>query len=92
MDAQETLEGVIIEVRARPGSPRFMLHRDGRLELRSQPEKGKANREALKELGKLFGCRAELLSGTSSRRKRLLLKGLKLAEFRERLNISLDKN
>ncbi len=35
------------------------------------PEKGKANRVLLSEMEKLLGCRVELLSGVSGRKKTL---------------------
>jgi len=65
---------MIVEVSVVTGSPRFFLDmKDGRLRahLRNQPEKNKANLELIKELSSLLKAPVRLVSGATSRRKRL---------------------
>ncbi|MCD6477407.1 MAG: YggU family protein [Candidatus Aenigmarchaeota archaeon] len=66
---------MLIKVKIKPGSERFRISIETdesgyylRIWLKSHPEKGKANKELLKELKKLFG-RVELVSGATSREK-----------------------
>ncbi len=85
-------DGVLLELKARPGSGRFALRagKDGLVAaLRSPPEGGKANRELAKELGRVFDCTAELVSGEKARKKVVLLRGALLAEAEERLRKAL---
>ena len=51
------------------------LHGDRlRIRVAAPPEGGRANREVLDLIGKRCGSRAELLSGSSSRHKRILVR------------------
>ncbi|MCD6398821.1 MAG: YggU family protein [Candidatus Aenigmarchaeota archaeon] len=66
---------MLIKIKVKPNSGKFKisLERDLngpylRVWLKSQPEKGKANKELLKELKKVFG-EVEIVSGASSREK-----------------------
>ncbi len=61
-----------IEVRVRTGRPETSLDGDV-LSLRSRPEGGKANREAVAFLSKLFGNKVEMVSGARSRRKTFVI-------------------
>ena len=79
---RETRDGVLITVRVKTNSPCFALHEDGTLEVKSRPERGKANREIIMGLGKLFGCEAKIVLGLRSKSKMILLRGLNT----ERLN------
>lgn len=40
------------------------------------PEAGRANAELMRILATAFGCRVKLLSGTTGRRKQVLLEGI----------------
>ena len=85
-------DGVLVELKARPASGAFALRegKDGLVAaLKSPPEGGKANRELCKELRRLFGCPAELVSGDTARRKVVLLRGALLAEAEQRLRGAL---
>jgi uncharacterized protein (TIGR00251 family) len=66
---------VVIEVSVITKSPGFSVSlKDGLIKIRltSPPEKGEANAELVKELGKaLGGASVRILSGHTSRRKRL---------------------
>jgi len=66
---------MIIEVSVVPKSPSFHVFvKDGKVKvrLRSAPEKGGANAELVRELSDaLGGCAVRIISGHTSRRKRL---------------------
>lgn len=86
--------GTLLDIRVRPGSARSgaVGVREGRLVLavHSPPEGGKANREALKLLGAVLGVaasRLELVRGTSSRDKTVLIKGMSVADVESRLRL-----
>lgn len=76
---------MIVEITASPGSKRFSLSvRDGRVRagLRSAAERNRANLELIKELESLTGRPVRILSGLSSRRKRVEI-GMSEAEWKE---------
>lgn len=65
---------MIVELTVVPSSKKFSLSvKDGRLKiyLESPPEKNRANIELIKKLSSLTGCRVRLLSGHTSRKKRV---------------------
>ena len=76
MKLRETAEGVILDVHVKPKSKKFRVEVDGDevvVSCRETPVKGKANRELLKQLSRLFNRRVELVSGFTSRQKRFLI-------------------
>lgn len=86
-----TTDGVVIEVKAFPNSPVTKLAgiHDRRLKIRvnAAPEDGKANKEIIAYLSKLFGCRKseiEIIRGETSQEKVVLIKG-KLLEVVENI-------
>jgi uncharacterized protein len=85
-------EGSIIDIRVHPSSSRRGLVglAEGRLNVcvHAPPEKGKANREALKVLSDALSVppsRIKVIRGHSSRNKTILMLGLPLAETSRRL-------
>ncbi len=77
MKLTETKDGTIIEIYVKPNSPKFEVTvEDDEIVVRSteEPEKGKVNKEILKELSKLFHSNVALVSGATSRQKRLLVR------------------
>ena len=52
-----------------------------------EPEKGKVNKEIIKELTKLFHSQVELVFGFTSREKKLLIKGMDKEEIKRILAI-----
>ena len=54
------------------------------------PVKGRVNRELMKELSKLFKRRVEILSGFSSRRKKISIEGANAEEVRKVLGENTD--
>ena len=81
IEIQETKNGLVIEVRAHPsaGRGRIAGEHSGvlKIDLKSPPEDGKANKELIKILSKALGVPAgnvALISGEKSRRKRVVFK------------------
>ena len=83
MKLQETAQGVILDVHVKPNSKQFRIELDGDevvVSCREAPVKGKVNKELLKQFSRLFGRRTELVSGFTSRQKRLLISDIKVEE------------
>ncbi|MCI0503100.1 DUF167 domain-containing protein [Candidatus Micrarchaeota archaeon] len=65
---------MIIEVTVVPNSPKFSVGcKNGRLKvaLTSEPERNKANIELIQGLSKLLGKQVRIISGLTSKRKKL---------------------
>ena len=78
MSIKETKDGVLLSIFVKPNSPQFKLVLDGSevvIYATEEPEKGKVNKEIMKETSKLFGFQAEIVSGHTSKQKVLLLRG-----------------
>jgi uncharacterized protein (TIGR00251 family) len=83
MKMTETKEGLLIEISVKPGSKEFRISVEADeivVFCREQPTKGKANKELVKELSRLFHREVKLVSGLTSRQKRLLIKGAEASE------------
>jgi uncharacterized protein len=93
MKLTETKEGIVINVFVKPNSPRFELAIEGDeivIHCTNEPIKGKVNKELVKELTKFFHLRVDLVSGATSKQKRLLLRNAKKTEIEQFLgNASL---
>jgi uncharacterized protein len=79
MTIKETKDGVLLSIFVKPNSPRFKIELDGGeivVHATEEPEKGKVNKEILKELTRLFHAKVELVSGATSREKQLFVAGL----------------
>lgn len=79
----KTAEGVILEVYVKPNSKSFRVEfEDDELVVSccEAPVKGRVNRELVKELSRLFNRRVELVSGFSSRHKRILISNIEADE------------
>jgi len=83
MKLTETKNGTIIEVFVKPNQPKFNVKLDGDEILvfcTEEPVRGKVNKELLKELSKLFRAEVEMVSGRTSKQKRLLIKNMRRSE------------
>jgi uncharacterized protein len=83
MKVTETKDGAIVEIYVKPKSKKFEVLLEGDevvVRCTEEPVKGKVNKELLKALSKFFHTDVELVSGATSRQKRLLLKGLTKVE------------
>jgi uncharacterized protein (TIGR00251 family) len=87
MNLKETKDGTVIEVFVKPKSAKFEVLLEGDevvVRCTEEPVKGKVNKELLKALSKFFHTNVELVSGATSRQKRLLIKSIRKNEV-ERL-------
>ena len=78
MSIAETIDGVILTIFVKPNSAKFMIELNGDeivVHSTEEPVRGKVNKEIIKQFSKLFHANVELVSGATSRQKRLLIKG-----------------
>jgi uncharacterized protein (TIGR00251 family) len=86
MKLLKTDQGVVLNVYVRPGSREFKIEvEDEELVVHSKesPVKGKVNRELIRELSKVFKRRVEIISGFTSRQKRVLITDISLDEVND---------
>ncbi len=99
LDVRTHRGGATLRVSVRPGAPRTAVTggHDGavKLAVAAPPEKGKANREALRFLAralKLSRADLELLSGDSARAKVVFCRGLTSGELSARLQALIPES
>jgi len=83
MKVQETKQGIILDVFVKSRSKEFKIMFEGGLIVvfcREKPVKGKVNKELVKELSRLFHRKVELVSGFTSKQKRLLIQDAEKSE------------
>ena len=83
MKLLETAQGVVVDVHVKPNSKKFRVELDGDelvVSCREAPVKGKVNKELLKQLSRLFNRRVELVSGFTSKQKKILIRDIKAQE------------
>jgi uncharacterized protein (TIGR00251 family) len=76
MKIYETKEGLIMEVFVKPKSKEFKIvveREDIVVYSRAEPVRGKVNKEIVNELSRRFHKRVEVISGFTSRQKKLLI-------------------
>ena len=84
MKIQETKQGVILEVYVKPKSNDFkIMVDDGEIVAfcSEEPVKGKADKELIKELSRLFHRKVQLISGFTSKQKKLLIRDAEKSEI-----------
>jgi uncharacterized protein (TIGR00251 family) len=85
----ETDRGVVLDVYVKPDSKEFKIEvEEDELVAycEESPVKGKVNKELTKELSKVFKRRVEIISGFSSRQKKLLIRDIGLKEANEAIS------
>jgi len=83
MKINEVKDGVILEVNVKPNSKEFKIVVEGDeivVSCVEKPVKGKVNKELVKEFSRLFHTKVELVSGFTSRQKKLLIRGFGKSE------------
>ncbi len=86
MKLTETKNGTIIEIYVKPNQPQFKIlieREDVVVFSTEEPIKGRANKEIVKELTKIFHANVELISGSASKEKKLIVNGLGKNETEE---------
>jgi uncharacterized protein (TIGR00251 family) len=84
MSIKDTPNGVLLTIFVKPNSPQFSVKFDGAeivVHATEEPERGKVNKEILKELTKIFHAKVELVSGATSRQKQLAVLGVKKSDL-----------
>ena len=79
MSISETKNGAVITIYVKPNSPKFKIEIEEKeivVHCTEEPEKGKVNKEILKEFSKLLHAKVEIASGATSRQKMLFVKGI----------------
>lgn len=73
-----------LKIKISTGKQRFRLKRDNDIlliDIKSNPQKGKANLEIIKELKKLFKKEARIVNGIKNKEKIIEIKNLKKSEL-----------
>lgn len=89
MELKKTSDGVVLNLQVKPNSKQFKIIADsGELVIhcREVPVKGKVNRELVKELSRVFNAKVEILSGFTSRQKKILIRNISAEKVNEILS------
>lgn len=92
MKMTQTTEGILIKAIVKPRSNNFKIEQEENnllIYCRNPPEKGKTNKELMKELPKLFGHEVFIVSGLTRKEKIILVKGAKSEELKLLLSTML---
>jgi uncharacterized protein (TIGR00251 family) len=90
MNVSETKDGTVMEVFVKPNSAEFetVIDNDEILVFcTEEPVKGRVNKELVKEFSRLFHSKVEIVSGFTSKQKRLLIKSVGKSEVERLLHI-----
>ncbi len=97
IELEEHPQGIIVPVKAQPGARRNGLAGEHagalKVQVTQAPEDGKATEAVLDLLACVLHVKhsqVKLLSGATSRQKRILITGLSLAEVATRLQMELE--
>ena len=91
MSIKENKDGAIITIFVKPNSPKFKIELDANeivVHATEEPEKGKVNREILKEFFKLLHTKVELANGATSRQKQLFAQGMTKSQAEQLLHVA----
>ena len=83
MDLLRTADGVVLDLNVKPNSKKFQVEFEGDIlvvSCREAPVKGKVNKELLKKFSRVFNRQVEIVSGFTSRRKKLLVRDIEAEE------------
>lgn len=89
MKLLESEKGIILELYVKPNSKRFSIKFEGDklvVLCREAPVKGRVNKELVKKLSKLFNRKVELVSGSRSRQKKILISNIEADEVNQILD------
>ncbi len=75
-------KGVVLEIKVKPKSNKFEIQRNDEITVfcKEAPVKGRVNRTVEKELARLFKRKVAIISGLSSRKKRVLIEKTSVEE------------
>jgi len=75
--------GVVVSVFVKPNSGQFQLKVEGDelvVLCRESPVKGRVNKELIKELSRIFKRRVDIVAGFTSKKKKVLIRGISTDE------------
>ncbi len=84
---KETEDGVLVNIEISPNSAKFNItgynewRNEIEVKIKSIPQKGKANKEIIKEFSKLTGLKVEIVFGFKSQHKTLKISDLSKQGF-----------
>jgi len=87
-------QGIVLEVYVKPNSKEFKMKTENdelTIYCRETPEKGRANRELVRELSRVFHKRVEILSGLTSKQKRVLVRETSEEEVNQFITLTRNK-
>ena len=76
-------KGVVLEIKVKPKSNKFKIQRNDEITVfcKEAPVKGRVNKTVEKELARLFKRKVAIISGFSSRKKRVLIEKTNVEEI-----------
>lgn len=83
MKIQKTKQGVILEIHVKPRSKEFKIVVEGdeiMVFCKEEPVKRKVNKELIKQFSRLFHKNVKLVSGFTSKQKKVLIKDVGKSE------------
>ena len=83
MSFLKTDEGLVLKIIVKPNSPKFeiILNNDELLVYCTEkPVRGKVNKEIVQQFSKRFHVKTSIISGLTSKHKRLMVKGIEKTE------------
>ncbi|MEA2090228.1 MAG: DUF167 domain-containing protein [Thermoproteota archaeon] len=85
MQPEQTVEGTILGIRVKLKAEKFSVKQNHEIVVfcRAPPKKGKANKEIVKNLKKIFHKKVEIVSGLKSKNKTILIRNCKLEEAKK---------
>jgi len=80
-------QGTILEIRVKPRSREFRMKLNDELVIfcRETPVKGRVNKELVKQLSRLFKKKVEIISGVTSKQKKVLVRDAEVKEVEKLL-------
>ena len=92
MKLWKTSQGIVLNVHVKPNSKQFQIKTEEDelvVFCRETPVKGRVNRELVKELARLFKRRVEIVSGFSSKQKKILIRNIEAKEVKQILDVAM---
>jgi len=93
MKLRKTAQGIVLDIYVKPNSKEFQIKTEEDelvVFCRETPVKGRVNRELIRELSRLFKRRVEIVSGFSSRQKKILIKDIEAKEVKQILDFAMS--
>jgi len=93
MKLSKIAQGIVLDIYVKPNSKEFQIKTEEDelvVFCRESPVKGRVNRELIRELSRLFKRKVEIVSGFSSRQKKILIGDIEAKEFKQILDVVMS--